>query len=567
VSLFTPFSLAALFPLVAYAFWRIYAASGQADVTRLTSALKRLPSGWWLLPAGLLLLWLYLPVALNGSDDGPGYLAFAVKYSEEGRLIEEPFSVRRLLTLGAHIPLQSFVISTASVRYLSIAEPVLALCLITLLVREYCRQEGVPSGWSAIISGLIALTNAMGSLYVANLTPSYLMGALLLFLLAPPEFDKRAWNALWAGVLYGVVGGIAIGIKVTMLPPIALVVLIHLVALWLHPDTARPQIAGGLLAGFVLGLLVSMLPMMIQLYESSGTLLFPLLGQGTHTPMPPGISVVAGRVASLPPILLATLAKDPAALALLVVAGILLVGGRRARLAQSREFGYLVIWVSMYLLMIYAGEGVADTRYVFPITVAVLAWLCSRRAVYEAAIRFRSSESKALPISSGLLAIVVCAGTLAYGPRLFAIFTEKMKTRMAALIAAPREARSYVQAQSGTERGSKILVFALRAYLLDYGRNKVLICDQAGAAGPAPGWPRVAGGMSLNRYLADQGIDYLLVSRSFTVAPSKNEGPAQGWNQYLAHQVHRVAQSLQDPMFQDAIVFSDHNLIMYRIRR
>ena len=122
------------------------------------------------------LFWIFLFYpALNGNDDLKAYLFFQERTANQGFLSIDPFSARRMYTLGGLFPFQGSL-SHFDLRYLSFIEPGLGLLLISLSIIFFSKNN-----FSKIIClAIIFSSPLLGARILANTIGVYTLIFLLL---------------------------------------------------------------------------------------------------------------------------------------------------------------------------------------------------------------------------------------------------------------------------------------------------------------------------------------------------------------------------------------------------
>jgi hypothetical protein len=264
------------------------------------------------------------------------------------------------------------------------------------------------------------------------------------------------------------------------------------------------------------GLLVFafMLPWMISMYQSSGTLLYPLLGRGYHqsvygTSLSPYSELTVPRTATL---ILKHLSEAPSLVLLSLGIWYFLskerkVIGREAALslACGAVLGEVVITLAT------GGESVDRQSFPFLMGATIVLMMEGLRTREV----FRGKELQGL---AGLLVTVTAAALLvgSFWDRSRLMYVERLRNIQLGFENLPLvtdlEVEEYKKLQGSVPAGGIILTRLDKPFLLDFRRNRVFLMDQAGEASLPPGMPLFQGSEPLASYLIAKSIRYVAYS-------------------------------------------------------
>lgn len=447
---------------------------------------------------------LELVAGFNSNDDLQAYAVFPLKMLQTGTQGLEPFSERRLLSLGGQAFLQCFALLTGSDRALNVIDPALCLVVAVKLFAELLRGLGAPRRALLVFVPLLVAPPKMNV--------SALFTGVVLFLALFRTLDPREELARGArGVaLVGLLGAGLMSLKASFVAPLALYLLATQVGQAVVGRSLRPLwLLGGSAA---LGLVV-VSPWMASSKESFGTWLYPFLGRGNHVSAFDTHLPVYLDDASFAPAVQGALRAltDLHALALIGCGAVALAvtrGERRAACATLLGSA-LIARVALFL----AG-GLYSQRYAFPFTfAAVLALLaCASRGSFSAGARGRTRAVGSAVLLGAVLALVFERGIDA-PPR----YLRELGQRLVRGVLAPREgeqARQLERArlakvQAAVPAGELLLARLDTLHLLDFTRTEVRIIDCPGGISPPPGLPLDAGPDAMADYLLGQSIRYV----------------------------------------------------------
>jgi hypothetical protein len=433
---------------------------------------------------------------LNAHDDHQGYLVFPVRMLETGSFAPEPFSERRLLALGGQSFLQALQLAWVRWRFANTTDLGLGwLVLVGLVAGHLARRRVLPA---AALLVLLALQWERAP--VVNLS-STVTGTALQYALLRTWFVEPAagWRSRW--LLLGLTLAGLCSLKSSLLAG----AVVSLGALWLAAERAdRPRrlaeiAAAALLAGVLL------VPWMVQLHGSSGTWLYPVLGQGFHGSTYsdfPGVShpVRASEFADGLPLFLVS-ARNLLALGVVPLVCLLLVDARRRPVRQLVAL-WVASWSAAFVLSVQSG---GLDRYAYPLVMAATLFVLVECLP-------RSDEARARAAHWRVAAAALLAGFVwikaSERPGPFAPLRAPLG------FAAESQRADYRSAQAVVPPGAEILACASRPFLFDFGRNPIYTVDHAGGASPPPGMPVRGSTEAFAGYLRSVPIRYVIYSHA-----------------------------------------------------
>ena len=432
--------------------------------------------------------------AFNWDDDFNGYLIPVEKIIQTHQLGSDPFLLERLGGLS-HFYAQAFYVLQFGYEHLSLFDPGLGRIIIGLLLIE--RLAKYFSTYPVI--ALALLTSGLLVAWTWNTAAPIAILTALLTLLTFEVVEQKIWP-----VHFGLVGAAAISLKVTAAPYVGL-----LGAIWLLSiapgHSIRHAARAAIFAGFAAA--ATLLPWMISLYSSSGTLMYPILGEGYNTLGP--VYRFFNWHALWHNIL--TLAQVH-----FVIGIILIISGAIVLIVKSkREMRWLITSIAvsmtacMFLIIYSAGGGFESFRYVQPVCVSF---------GIVALVRFINED---IPKSNGaknVLAVfaLVTAITM-IPPRAFLTVNKNnivgiLSGREPKLLEDLFSRRNALrQAQQLAPEHERILALTDTAIMLDFVRNPIWSTgDYPGASSPPPGISKLQTPSELRSYLLRLGIAYVL---------------------------------------------------------
>jgi hypothetical protein len=470
----------------------------------------RRPTGWtwalWFLPvAGLAAVAYFGSVRdtrnMNPWDDVQAYLVFVKQLLARGTVIE-PFSWRRLSTYGGQQFFMGQVMVVGSVRSGYLVDRGLCGIVLAGLVGGMFRRRGRWMGpLAAALTGLALVVDMPRANTQSLVSGVVLFLALFRTLHLHRRGDRRGIHAAW---LAGMVAAGLASLRMNFVPPAGLVIVLAMAgAAWRDRPGWRAYLMRGALALGVMILLI--LPWALALWESSGSLYYPLM-RGYQQPAFDAMLSSSMRLSERAA-WVAEVMTDYHFLVLLLP-GILVLPRRCWRDGLGLYLAG-VIGAAATAAAFTMSNTIALYRYAFPLLLA--AWLA---AVIPAAQRWRRPWSAAL---AGVMAVLLLGMSLAPGlARL-----QRVAGRAAAPVqvgawsAPPNAAEDYAAAQRMISDEARVLAIVDAPILLDFGRHQIWCADIPGVASPPPGAPLEAGTEAFGAYLRSQGITYVLAVADF----------------------------------------------------
>jgi hypothetical protein len=437
------------------------------------------PRGWdW--GAGLILVitlvLFYAPaVASRASepyDDYLAYFPFARRFLDTGTLLE-PFGFRRLTTYGGQSLLHAFSIVVGSDKNMNLLDCGIAMTILGGLVygmlRGFLRPPAAVAWTLAVLTVPIMRHNTMSQatgivIWLALFRTVQSRAIVLAGLLLAAFCTLRSNYVLCAGILMA-----------SMLLP-----------------SARRTLAIRDWWRLAAVACVAIAPWALLLYQSSGSLFYPLFAGFQRAGY--SYSIGIGWTERMYAVL--GLLTDPNVLFLVVplVAATFLIRGAHVPFSAAALSTCLL--VAFYLA---SADRSSAFRYVQPIALAAL--LIASAAVVR---------SKRIAVVLGCLMCPVFAS--------YAITTAKERVSALASLPAqiadrappfPAQVDDYRRLESALPRGASVYTILPLPSLLHYHERRIFNADFIGCASPPPGMPFFRGPEEVKRYLSSLGIKYI----------------------------------------------------------
>lgn len=214
----------------------------------------------------------------NEDDDYRAYLVFPWKMLELHTMGEDPFSLARMQSLGGQSFLHALVLTLLPQSRLRILDPGIVLVIFAGLLLDLARvfQLSRSSALGLLLVGFSI--NFPGT----NLSSSAGSAALFMALfLALERHEAEAGRSRRSAGIVALIAAALCALRTSNVPACGAMLLIYLLCLTVRASGRRKAVLGEAAACGVIGAL-GLLPWMISMLRSSGTMLYPLLGKGYH---------------------------------------------------------------------------------------------------------------------------------------------------------------------------------------------------------------------------------------------------------------------------------------------
>ena len=464
----------------------------------------------------LLAFWQYAgcvySYTFSGLDDYHAYFVFPQKMLQIGSLGADPFSDRRLLSaLGGQSFLQALSFSVLGERSGYLIDPGCALLVTLGLIIGYCQRKKVSkTATLAIAIGLLSL-NPIRLNTSGVLIPVCLF--LALFNLLEGERLKTT-NIPNNAAIVGLLAAAICALKSTWIPTCMLFFTFSYFFLIIGSKTKNKAIYEFCLAAILLSLFV--LPWSISLYQSSGTLLYPILGKGFHG------SVYGGSV-KLP-----NSVMDPIVaikLKLYIILGIIcilavlgirfwIIGTSKKQIGREAAVSIFISSVMGTAIIAFTTGSADNYRYSYPqllVMFAVFILIIVENIEHnKLSIKFKKIASLGAVVLSVLVAIKShhynefksykeTINNIAWGVNNVHLVTLEEREKDAKML------DSYPQK-------SRVLTRLENPFLMIFKKHTIGIADFPGGASLPPGMPSFKGEEALADYLVSPSIRYVAYS-------------------------------------------------------
>ncbi len=451
----------------------------------------------------------------NGADDYHGYMAFPAKMLQTGSLGVDPFNQRRIeSSLGGQYFLHAIVLSATSFKNLHLTDNGLGYLIFIFLLIGFLREKNVDK---FLALGVIVLMGVVVS-PVLNITASYTAATVFfLFLrLSYPLLEFKS-NSLWRNAFLIALPVFALCVLKSTYIIVAAILFVGYYFIYFR----RLGDCKILKKEFILSILAIvflLLPWMLSMLESSGTLLYPIFGRGYQaTAYNTSEYAIQLNLYSLFRLFFESFTSLVTLLPLLVIAimAYYIIASEEKKLLWlvflSSFFGVLIIvlLIGGYSLYYYS------FAYLFSsILFIIILSIGSNLSFY----RFSSLLNSRL---IGLLLIVfLFSAYLQKDLQVIQNFKDSIniggdKFRFGLMnsnLINDDELKQYTDLQNAVPAGEIIISRLDRNFLFNFKRNRIYINDSPGGSSLPPGIPLKSGGEVMAEYFLSHDIKYIAYS-------------------------------------------------------
>jgi len=450
----------------------------------------------------------------NQHDDYHAYFVFPIKMLQTGSMGPDPFSERRMMTsLGGQPFLQTFVLTALFEKNLYIIDGGLGIIITTFLLLGYFKNKGTPKRAAVFILLFFLLIPITRANTTALVTPLALFISLFRTIGSQRLKPKHlAANAFIIALLSAAI----CSLKSSLIPPCGIFFAVSYFCYITTSETKKKAAFEFLIATILVG--IFLLPWMISMYQSSGTLLYPLFGKGYHgsvygTFLLPSAGLTVSTVIGI----LRRQLGNPYIVSLLLLSFVAFSSSFAKLVARGAS---LALWTSSVLgiIILSISMGGPSSRFYFSFVCAsiiILMTIALSGTELKNQTRFTNYTSAFIAV---LVAGIIIGSNwqvwLWSSPKFqYARCIKNIKSGLRNIpLTSNEEVVRYNTMQRSVPQGQTILARLAYPFLLDFKRNTVFIIDWPGGASPPPGIPSFRGPEPLADYLSLKSIRYIAYS-------------------------------------------------------
>jgi hypothetical protein len=452
-------------------------------------------------------------------DDYEAYFVYPKAMLAYGGL-DEPFSFRRLAALGGQSYLHALLLTASTIWRLNGLDNGICLLVLVGLVHGYARGRRVAL--------FVTLLFVVGFTYHLHNTASELSGAVL-FLALFRVFDSESAEALcgWrCAILIGLLGAATCTLRQNYLVPvIAIVGLSYGFALRGRWREGKLGLVAGPLRALA-ALALFLLPWWIVIYRSSGTFLFPVIPGNGRADF--GLRTTISFAEEIDFLVFNAQWNRPVlSVFIFVLAALCFDEGRDGKPALRPFLLGAGVGVLALIHALKSSDDVSSVSRYYTAFELALVIAVALKCLARLSGGWRSAGVRGL-VAAAL--VVLAVGFQIWGTREETAaqlrgwskgFAEQARTPLSP--EPDSKDAFYQKLQRAIPEGAPFLEMLDEPFRLDFGRNRVITCDQPGGAGPAPGIPTGHGVDAYERYFLAHSIRYLAFSLAYE-SPEYNRG-------------------------------------------
>ncbi|WP_226579086.1 hypothetical protein [Microseira wollei] len=470
--------------------------------------------------------WVYA-YRFMGHDDYQGYFVYPEKMLQIGSIGIDPFNNRRIESaLGGQSFLQTFTLSILKEVNFNIIDPGIALIISLGILWDYIQEKRLTAKRAVFLLFLFLFIPYPK----VNITSSVTSMALFISIFTTLDWDKlKVSSPLSNAGIIAIITAAICSLKSTFIPACGLL-FISSYAFYIigAKENRKAAISEFLMASTLV--VMFLLPWMISMYQSSGTLFYPILGKGYHgsvygTFVMPSSEVTPGKAIQITISAIASIYF----IALLLL-GLICIFPRTRTIVGREVFLSVLISAGLGTLIValaVGGERISVYRYPFPIIYPAIIFLMVN-ALSNPKVVENTSQTKT---SKSWLVAMLVAGLLMGGYdntksgesnwQRYSSLIANIRVGLSNMpLVSDQEIARHIQMQQSIPESEPVLTRLEKPFLLNFKRNQIFVVDWPGGASLPPGIPFFKGGEAVADYLISKSIKYVAYSY-------KNEGGLQ----------------------------------------
>ncbi|AFY79446.1 MAG: hypothetical protein IGR93_13165 [Hydrococcus sp. C42_A2020_068] len=450
------------------------------------------------------------------SDDYQGYLVFPQKMLQIGSIGADPFNERRMVALGGQSFLQTLVLSMLETQNLNLIDPGIALVISLGILIGYLRKKHI----SKYLSIFLLIVFLILPYPKPNISSTVTPVALFLSFFVLLDCDDLKSNIFFSkALIIAIIAAAICSLKASLIPTCSLLFFSSYFFYILGSGRQCKTAIYEFIISFIL-VFVFLLPWMISMYQSSGTLLYPLLGKGYHG------SVYGTYLSPSSELTFSSSIQIIIRLIFWIYFFVFIVLGLLCFLFLPQFVNKrglipsLIISVGLGTIVVTLSAGGSSSsfyRYPFPfLYTAIFILLINACANPEDTNKNKVSASSFLLIAMLMLGLLIGGSDAIshvnwqrYANLLIGNIRVGLSNRP---LVSAQEIEQYLKMQQSIPESTTILVRLEKPFLLNFKRNQIFVVDWPGGASPPPGMPFFQGSEVLADYLVSKSIKYVVYS-------------------------------------------------------
>ncbi|BCS52123.1 hypothetical protein GSbR_31780 [Geobacter sp. SVR] len=463
----------------------------------------------------------------NLMDNLEGYFIFPKQMLDAGGITPDPFNNLRLQNgLGGQSILHALVLALFDFKNIDIVDGGVALIIGLGLIWRIAKERGLVFPWQCLLALFFLCVPYYPELRInsSSFTTGMVMFLALFAFLDQDGIhdDKPAGNA----ALVGLLAACAFALKTNLVPPCVLIIFFSY--LWYLIDSRGKKEAILEAALVPLSVFLLLLPWMLSLLRTSGTMLYPILGRGfdeyaygnfPSEDFADGLTLGRELV-----IIISWICSDSLSVLFVLAGGVALGIARMKRRATVQSF-VLGSIISVFIIMLKSDLSNLGPfkRYLFVCIfislITVLASLLEKLSLIGATTR--TLKQYVAEIFSDTNTAIGAACVSAACLVLLVFNADSALSMYRGMIHSITDAddwgggasagliERHKKAQATVPPGEKILSRDDDTLRFDFSRNRICFINDPGGCSPPPGMPYFQGPEAVAAYLLSHDIRYV----------------------------------------------------------
>lgn len=484
----------------------------------------------------------------HGYDDYQTYLAFPAKMIQTGSLGIDPYAETRVVTsLGGKYFLDSLVLSVLPFNALHLIDNGVSYLILLLLVYGAAKKLVLSNFWSLSLMFTASLIMSPSGNVTSMITSIVIFFALLLYFFKDIFFSKNNFSN---SLIFSLLLFSFIVLKSNIIPFAALFILAMFVFDYLQSGRRFKVIKPYILIGVLTFLFL--LPWMLSMKLSAGTLLYPIFGTGFHGAAYGSLPAAYSEwgINNTLPLVFDIITN----LIFWLCLGLAIILFYTKDLSkENKQIIFLVFAVVALGILVngFLTGGYGVYRYtfafVYPGLIFLIIMAAFNKGLYSRLFNLQLKTFTLIIV--GILIGVGFNNFLANTKNNFDKLLYSVNTKNAYLDRIDEKiVESYQAMQKAVPEKETVLVRLQFPFLLDFKRNQIFLTDYVGGSSPPPGIPLYKGAEALSDYLLSQNIKYVAYSykseigftREIFIYQLKESGNWRSYNPWLRAEVENT---------------------------
>jgi hypothetical protein len=465
--------------------------------------------------------------SFNPHDDYHAYFVFPHKMLEMGFIGSDPFSARRQSSLGGQAFLDTFVLAALSEKNLSLIDSGVGLIVAVGITLGLIQERKLSNRFCLLII-LLLLVIRLGKV---NITSVMVALALFTSLLRLLNYHRlKVDNFLASSFILALVTSAICTLKSNLIIPcFILVILTYFLDIFSAKTNKKKTIYECIIT--ISLIIIFMLPWMISMYQSSGTLLYPFLGEGYHRStyydknyLSPSSEVTIFKAFQI----IGDAIINGIDLLCVLLLSFIIIRQQKQKLISAESPVPIIIssLLGTLILALAVGghnigkDGIA-CRYAISFVVPTLIILMTL------ALENTANDNQIEPLLFKPILITMFVVGLLFGSLsdkdIFQANLSNLRFGLSGndLVVQKEEVKQYSKMLQVIPAKETILTRLKKPFLLDFSRNQIFLVDTPGESSLPPGMPFFKGSEALAKYLISKSIRYLAYSYASEAGFSK----------------------------------------------